>query len=316
MTWAERTAETTWNLLRQSRRHQVRLGEETITDLLVLDFAAHAPSQYVRLFHSTKLQEADQGTDLELRVRAGGTHAHVFAIQAKKLGRKDRYDSLNSRVGTTSDYQIDRLEEYARHAPAIPLYLLYNCADDKKIMSFGNCCQAVSREQLGCTLVHSCRIREAISTRGRRTFDAIHSQGGTLTHSSCEPFPWRCIFDCPHGLSYVVTKAAKPLQRQQPPSSPEFQATPDAWPHWLWERTGDPMLSPDDLMRLIRTGPDEQAASIDDVAPREEPARPEVSIESHENSAARETGVRPSGFTGFPRRLLLVDPEGNRPLPQ
>ena len=315
MTWAEGTAETTWNLLRESRIHQVRLGEETLTDLLVLDVAAHAPSRCVRLFHSTKRQEADRGTDLELRVRSGGTDAYVFAMQAKKLSRTARYDSLNSRVGTTSDYQIDRLEEYARKVSALPLYLLYNCADDKKVVSLGNCCQSVSREQLGCTLVHSCKIREAIGIRGRRTFDAIHSQGGILAHSSCEPLPWRCIFDCPHGLSYVMTKAAKPLQ-QQPTSSPEFQATPGAWPHWLWERTGDPMLSPDDLMRLIRTGPDEQAASIDDDAPREEPERPEVSIESHENSAAPETGVRPSGFNGFPRRLLLVDPEGNRPLPQ
>ena len=51
------------------------------------------------------------------------------------------------------------------------------------------CCKTEDVEQIGCTLVSSSRIREAIRRRGYRTFNAIHRD----THWR----PWRCAFDCP-----------------------------------------------------------------------------------------------------------------------
>ena len=95
-TVAERIAESTWNRLRESRRLHVRLGEETLTDLLILDFLVSAPSHNIRFIQTTKPKEAVQGTDLEIWVRYGGNAADIYAVQAKKL-HEGNYNCLNVR---------------------------------------------------------------------------------------------------------------------------------------------------------------------------------------------------------------------------
>ena len=192
-TIAERIAESTWNRLRevqQLRKAQlyVRLGEETLTDLLALDFLVSRPSN-IKFFQTTKSEEAVQGTDLVVCVRRSANRADLYAVQAKRLGVTGRYDSLKHWSG--NGYQINVLEEYARGSKAIPLYLLFNHVDDKNLKSeYWRCCQQADKRQFGCTLVPSWRIRDAISERGRRTFDYIHSDRAAL--------PWRCAFDCPN----------------------------------------------------------------------------------------------------------------------
>ena len=72
---------------------------------------------------------------------------------------------------------------------AVPAYLLYN--HEHPLPSHTphwHCCQAYDPEQLGCTLVPTWRIRQAIRSRGGRTFLAIHAHPPTR--------PWRCVFDC------------------------------------------------------------------------------------------------------------------------
>lgn len=126
---AERIAQDTWARLGLSRHFKTRLGEETLTDLLVLDLASRSPSRDLRAFPTSKIKEATQGTDLVVCVHRGGTKADVYAIQAKKLYPSGRYDALNSRSGNTSQLQIDTLEKYAMAINAVPLYLLYNHVD-------------------------------------------------------------------------------------------------------------------------------------------------------------------------------------------
>ena len=41
MTPAERVADRTWTMLGQAKELRVRFGEETLTDLLVLDMLSH-----------------------------------------------------------------------------------------------------------------------------------------------------------------------------------------------------------------------------------------------------------------------------------
>ena len=193
-TIAERIAESTWNRLRgaqrlrEAQRLYVRLGEETLTDLLVLDFLVSAPNN-IKFFQTTKPQEAVQGTDLVVCVRRSANKADIYAVQAKRLGVAGRYDSLNHRSGNR--HQINILEDYAGESKAIPLYLLFNHVDDEDLKAeYWHCCQQADKRQFGCTLVPSWRIRDAISKRGYRTFDYIHSDRAAL--------PWRCAFACPN----------------------------------------------------------------------------------------------------------------------
>ena len=275
-TIAERIAESVWNRLGESWRLHVRLGEETLTDLLVLDFSTSALSHNIKLLQTTKPQEAVQGTDLVVCVRRGTNNADIYAIQAKKLHRR-RYNCLD---GT----QMNTLENYARKSRAIPLYLLFNHVDYRVLNpSYWHCCQPRDERQFGCTLVPSWRIREAISNHGCRTFGYIHSDRAAL--------PWRCAFDCPNSRvmwDQIREKAKESYHERSPENlfSPEdagpeigearqqtlplfstfydlygemnFEDGVGEWPSALWDRETS-FLSADDLSLLYRGSIDEGA---------------------------------------------------------
>ena len=50
MTFTEQIAEDTWSMLKQARKFGVQLGEETLTELLILKFVSCMPNRY-KLFH-------------------------------------------------------------------------------------------------------------------------------------------------------------------------------------------------------------------------------------------------------------------------
>lgn len=198
MTTAERIAESTWCRLRDARAYSVRLGEETITDLLVLDFMRSEMQRSSRVFHITKQKEAQYGIDLLIVTRIDSNSAAVLAVQAKKLYNTERYDSLNHRVGDNRISQLDLLESFAWKRGCIPLYLLYNYTDLKtdELARYWHCSQQPCQEQLGCTLVPSWRIREALKHRGQRKFREIHRIESSSTTRKGDALPWRCVFDC------------------------------------------------------------------------------------------------------------------------
>ena len=79
---------------------------------------------------------------------------------------------------------------------AVAAYLLYNHVEPLPIHApCWHCCRTCDSPQLGCTLVPSWRIRDAISTRGHRTFEAIHAHAQSR--------PWRCVFDCDNPTEQV-----------------------------------------------------------------------------------------------------------------
>lgn len=275
MSLVEMIAKGTWNRIQDSRRYSVRLGEETLTDLLLLDFAREMSAQQFRLYAFTKQEESQCGADIEIIVNIGGTRAVTFTVQAKKLSGYGRYDSLNAKVSGTNQYQLDVLERYSRQIGAIPFYLLYNYA--KMSHQSWHCCQKFDEKQLGCTLVPSWEIRRAIKKHGSRTFHAIHSRESAL--------PWRCLFDCPYpGWRKLVHEAGRSLWQLSEQEVDDFQdygwmdfeprraggpksswseddelqgwrgadyGTEGTWPAWLWERE-EPVLSSEDARLLMQ----------------------------------------------------------------
>lgn len=222
MTPAERVASDTWRRLGQAESLRARLGEETLTDLLVLDMLPHQRMNAFAIHHPTKQEESLFGADLLLCVRYSCGSGRRLALQAKKLYPTGRYDALVHKDASGTS-QIDVLDRFARWWGAVPAYLLYNHVDPlPSHPSYWQCCRAHDAQQLGCTLVPSWSIRQAMNSRGRRTFRAIHDR---------EPSrPWRCVFDCDKPMQQVDDLA---LLR------PELQLTGDrvAWerqmPDWL-----------------------------------------------------------------------------------
>ena len=69
MTPAERVAERTWSTLGLAQQLRARFGEETLTDLLVLDMLPHRHAKGFWLLPTTKPAEALCGADLFVAVR-------------------------------------------------------------------------------------------------------------------------------------------------------------------------------------------------------------------------------------------------------
>ena len=115
----------------------VRFGEETITDLLMMDISVQGST--LALFRQTsKPDEAEWGTDFELWMASGRLGWFRFAIQAKKLDlRTDRYASLTK--SNSNGLQIDLLEQYAQRKRAAPLYCLYNHTDSADELDQWHC---------------------------------------------------------------------------------------------------------------------------------------------------------------------------------
>ena len=253
MTPAEKIARDTWERIKLSCQVRVRLGEETLTDLLALDFVRLMEGR-ARLFQSTKKEESRQGTDLWILIYAGSNRALAFAVQAKKLYPSNRYEHLNARVKSSGPFQIDILEEFSGSVGAIPLYLLYNHADLDDTFPYWHCCQCADKGQLGCTLVPSWIIREAISNRGHRDFNSIHA--------SCAALPWRCLFDCPEGRVQQLSMVRRSLIELRSPAYADrpsdkvknydwvrFEPVDGGWPDWLWSRD-DSTISVEDVERI------------------------------------------------------------------
>ena len=166
----------------------VRFGEETITDLLMMDL--YVQGSTLALFSQTsKPDESMWGTDFELWLGSGRLGWFRFAIQAKKLDlRNDRYASLTQ--SNANGLQIDILERYAQRKRAAPLYCLYNHTDSADELDHWHCCTGPANlKELGCTVTPSSNIREAICQWNGKNFKRIHRRKNTL--------PWKCLVSCP-----------------------------------------------------------------------------------------------------------------------
>ena len=255
LTPAEQIAAATWARMALARHLSVRLGEETLTDILSLDFTRLAGRYPAKLFQSTKHQESYRGTDLEIRIHAGARRAFVVVVQAKKLYSHDRYQQLNRASKFPPLRQIDLLELYARRVRAIPFFLLYNFSTHPNLRPYWHCCKPLDPPQFGCTLVPSWEVRPAMAPGAKKTFSSLHTSSGAL--------PWRCLFECParpgarfpDRLNDSLADYRRDRHTRDVDPQQDFDWLEDigpvhnAWPDWLWTRA-QPTLDSEDLARL------------------------------------------------------------------
>ena len=221
MTPAERVASQTWHRLHWAHLFGARIGEETITDLLVLDMLPHQRMNAFSILHPTKREESRIGADLLVCIRYPSGFGRHLAVQAKKLYASGRYEALGHR-DASGIWQIDKLGKFARTWCAVPVYLLYNHLGGKPCQRrHWHCCRTYDIEQLGCTLVPSWRIREAIESRGGRTFSKIHD---------CRfARPWRCVFDCDKPIEQVHSLALSQPVSHISKGQAHFRQEPLEW---------------------------------------------------------------------------------------
>ena len=284
MTPAERIASDTWHRLGKVKLLGARLGEETLTDLLVLDMLPHRRMNAFSIQHPTKSEESLIGADLLICIRYPDGSGRRLALQAKKLYPTGRYDALGHK-DASGTLQIDKLEKFARWWGAVPAYLLYN--HERPLPSSHaphlHCCRAYDPEQLGCTLVPAWRIRDAIQFRGNRSFRALHAHPPTR--------PWRCVFDCHKPMEQMDELA---LSRPEPRTEYDNVVFHRQRPDWI--HTDAEAF--DILFDIHEPLP---AADLNRLLAR--PIVPSVEHLGHRESL-------------YPRRVLAVDVEDSRKEPE
>lgn len=180
-----------WERLRDVKRltkpSGVRHGEETITDLLMLDLMRKLSGRVVAT-QTPRHKEAKSGTDFELWVERSNQRWVRFAVQAKRINfERSSYSGLNYKVNGTK--QMHLLERFANTNGAVPVYCFYNYYDNPKCSKHWRCCgKPYVPEQLGCTIATLRTVKQAAKQHGAKNFNWIHKQPGTI--------PWSCLPIC------------------------------------------------------------------------------------------------------------------------
>ncbi len=196
-----------WERLGNSKRFGISQGEETISDNLLLYLASQSLST-IRIIQTPKNKESIKGTDWEWWIASRENGYIRYAVQAKKLDlRTGRYASLKHKVGSgvSAAFQHVILEDYAKANSAIPLYAFYNHLDSSDLPKTWNCPLPIEHTKLGCTVTPLKNVKRAISKRGWRSFEKIHSFPETI--------PLRCLGECPNIAFAQANKGSVYLPR-------------------------------------------------------------------------------------------------------
>ena len=286
MTPAEFVAQRAWSILGRARALDARFGEESLTDLLVLDMLAYQRARSFRLNPTTKHQEAALGADLFVAVRHWTGRWSRLALQAKKLFPSEKYEGLGGR--RKCGKQLRKLERCARQLRALPLYLLYNYTTSAQLSQYWRCPMSFTADQLGCTLVPSWHISQLIQCKHPPTFAQAHRVRQSM--------PWRCAFDCP-------LAEEKLLQLALPTSPSDTTRTSDAGDtvNPAYDRSFEAQATAW-LGRLLRESATELTFEAFDDIRGELSGSDDVSTSGiPQQSASPEEGLL------YPSRLLIVD---------
>ena len=207
----EALARDTWERLHDARELSIRFGEETITDLLLLDLRRRKP-QAAEFIQTNKHRESLSGTDFEWWLGSNRIGWIRFAVQAKKLNlNTGRYGGFTHEVN--GELQINLLEKYAMANRATALYCLYNHAVKLDPLKHWHCCQTpFEPEQMGCTITPSSVVGDTLLNYGTKNFDYVHANERTI--------PWRCLALCPkvrQRLRPTAASAPMDLADNRPP---------------------------------------------------------------------------------------------------
>lgn len=178
-----------WENIGLSNKLKTKYGEETISDILLLELAK-LNNYNLRIVQTPKDVEKFKGTDWEWLI-GSQTYGWIrFAIQAKKADPNSingNYNCLKHNVG--EEEQIDILKRYSNANNAIPLYCFYNHYPKANQRDHWHCKKPFEQELLGWTITSTKNVETALVTHGCRNFEFIHKQKDSL--------PTKCLFDCP-----------------------------------------------------------------------------------------------------------------------
>jgi hypothetical protein len=193
----------TWHYLRDGQRSRIELGEETITDINLLEIQIRHPNQVRTAKFNRIIEGRVTGADWEwwLGSRSGWLGLRV---QAKKLNSHSlQYDSLDH--STTNGRQVDLLIRDANRNRLVPMYCFYNYWDTSRIQSQWRCGTfAPSIELQGCTISSASTVKGLIDANDKSLQSVLKNA-----------LPWNCLICCrghSHPKADLVERASGVLR--------------------------------------------------------------------------------------------------------
>ncbi len=127
----------TWNKLREARNHDFQIGEESITDFIVLNIKKWGVGK-ISIDTFTRHAESLNGADWEWWFTGPSGKWLGMRVQAKVLNlESEKYEHLHHQ--NRHGFQVDLLINDATKNKVIPLYCMYTNWDPKKYKASWNC---------------------------------------------------------------------------------------------------------------------------------------------------------------------------------
>lgn len=164
----------TWNFLGNAYHNNFSIGEETITDVNLLELKMRQPwAVYTKKF--SRPEEGRNGADWAWIIVGRTGTTFILYVQAKKLFLPSfRYESLIHRENPTE--QLDKLISnkffFPHGFPVYPLYVFYNYLPDSPHSIGCNCGAPLPIEYSGCSYADAFSIRDLVA-RGRNHYNEL-----------------------------------------------------------------------------------------------------------------------------------------------
>ena len=179
----------TWARLREGRTCDYKVGEESLTDMLLLRLRKEAPS-HITVSPFTKRQEGTTGADWEWWFTDSTGRWLGMLIQAKVLNHKtDRFEYLHYQ--SQGKKQKTKLKQYAQSKKMIPVYCLYSNWSHYRGVKHSTCsCFPHNVAHFGASLVPLSAVEELDKTAGHNNQGARNALFDVLGSL----MPLQCLF--------------------------------------------------------------------------------------------------------------------------
>jgi hypothetical protein len=173
-------ARETWDQVLETDQLGARLGEVTITELLLIElkrFGKRRPLDFrICIDHVSQAVEARTGADFEIWVEVDRHRYFAYSIQAKRVRIADlSYPQLGHHgheetprdiaADPDSPRQYDTLIAHARAQGTMPIHLLYNGWESSTVKLR----EPPNRENYGCAIIPTSLLKSIREASRRRT---------------------------------------------------------------------------------------------------------------------------------------------------
>lgn len=148
-----------WNRLREARNNDYQIGEESLTDFLILNLKKHGKGK-ISVNTFTRNKESLTGADWEWWFTGPSGNWLGMRVQAKVLNlKKEEFEHLHYK--NRHGYQVDALIKDASKNNLIPLYCMYTNWQPYKYKLMSKCaCFNNSIRHYGTSLLSPTRVKK------------------------------------------------------------------------------------------------------------------------------------------------------------